>query len=251
MITLAGVVLGTVLPYISPEDLKAYFHFESAKALGIYVGWILGAIVLTVLLSQAIGHALISWGRSIKVKVSSVEYLQEGDKVYFSLRIFNDEKEDLTDCTATLIIAEQYYNSTSSRNILDIINPNASVMSWGISSSDGTVTIPGDHGQRVLNIAYHHSAGRLVFPFQNWTSNPQEANVIYHVKIKIRGKINGEYAYIAPYDGFFRTENYISPPMRVVSGWLADNDEMIEKRESIYGGTPETRFEFLKTDKIN
>lgn len=92
-------------------------------------------------------------------------------------------------------------------------------------------------------------AGRLIFPFYEWTSKPQLANVKYHVIIKINGRLDGEPFKAIKYEGYFISKNYIAPLVPISSGHVGKDGEFIEERKTVYGGTPETWLGFVKRDE--
>ena len=242
-------VLGIILPLIPGENLNAFFRFNSVFELVRYVALIISFLFVLVIASQIIGSTLVYWGRNLKLKVDISEYLQiDSTDPHFSLKVTNREKEDLTDCMATLEAAEQYYTPTVQLDILESVNPNKSAMSWGGGSKSDYVTIPGDKGGKVLNIAHSVNAGQLIFLFHDWQSKPQLANVKYRVSIKINGKIDGESFRAIRYRGCFRTRNYITPVTPVTSYWEGEKGEHIGERSVVYGGQPDTILEFVKCD---
>jgi len=245
-------ILGIVLPLIPSNNLYSFFSFSDENQILLYIGRILLIFLGVVIFFQVLGNVMISLGRNIKVNTEVIEYLQtNSNPQYFSIKIMNHERKDLTDCRATLILVEQFYNPTTILDILENINPNSSLMSWGGGSKNEYVTIPGEGGRKVLNIAYHESVGHLIFPFHEWTSKPQLANVKYHVIIKIEGRLDGEPFKTIRYDGYFRSRNYISPLVPMSSGHIGNDGEFIEERHTVYGGTPETRLEFVKNQEDN
>ncbi len=243
-------ILGIVLPLIPSNNLYTFFSFSDEKQLLLYISKILLIFLVVVIFFQVLGNIMISLGRNIKVNAEIVEYLQtHSTPQYFSIKIVNRERKDLTDCKATLILAEQFYTPTTLLDILEDINPNSSLMSWGGGSKSEFVTIPGESGQKVLNIAYHENAGRLIFPFYEWTSKPQLANVRYHVIIKINGRLDGEPFKAIKYAGYFMSKNYIAPLVPISSGHVGEDGEFIEERNTVYGGTPETWLGFVKREE--
>jgi hypothetical protein len=242
-------ILGIVLPLIPSNNLYAFFSFSDERQLLLYISRILLIFLIVVISFQILGNVMIYWGRNIKVNAEIIEYLQtHSNPQYFSIKILNHERKDLTDCKATLILAEQFYNPTSVLDILEDINPNSSLMSWGGGSHSEYVTVPGESGQKVLNIAYHESAGHIIFPFYEWTSKPQLANVKYHVIIKINGRLDGEPFRAIKYEGYFLSKNYIAPLVPISSGRIGKDGEFTQERKTVHGGTPETWLGFVKRD---
>lgn len=199
-------MLGVILPLIPETNLYSFFSFKNIFELVIYVAFLVFVFIFIITMFHVIGNQLILWGRNIKINVEIKEYIQDNHKPeHISLIIKNNELDDLTDCRATLLIAEELTAPNLTRDILQIINPNDSLMSWGGGSEKESVYIPGEKGRRVLNIARHSSNGQFSFLFYSWTSESQTANLKYHVVIKITGKLNENPFRPIIYDGYFRT----------------------------------------------
>lgn len=240
-------ILGLILPTVPGNNINAFFGFKSAFELFLYVAGIVLLILFVVVMSQVAGIVLIQWGKNLKPKADILEYIQDSSSPrHISLRIINHEKDDLTECRARLIFIEQHYNPTTTIPLLDEVNPNALLMSWGGGSKGQPIIIPGNDGERVLNIGHEGMGGRLVFLFDDWKSDPQLANVKYRVKIKIDGKINGESFKALEYEGCFRSWNYIVPLTPMISYREGEDGEMVEARRTVYGGNSASRLEFLK-----
>lgn len=201
-------LLGVVLPLIPSKNLYTFFAFEDTWGLVSYIGIILTIFIVVVIGSQILGILTIYWGRSIAINANILPYIQTNSHPqHISLKIENHEKEDLIDCRASMTLAEQVVDHST--DILSYINPNDLLMSWGGGSKTEYVTIPGDDGSKVLNIAYvDPKDGELVFLFFGWESHPLKANLNYHISIKIDGKLDDERFKPLKYDGCIRLNKY-------------------------------------------
>lgn len=202
-------MLAVILPLIPETNLYSFFSFKNVFELIFYVVGLTFTFVILSVGFYVIGMLLTSWGRSVKIDVAFNEYIQDNhEPQHISLIIRNNQIDDLTDCRATLLVAEQlnFDRYNPSRDILQIVNPNDSLMSWGGGSQTEYVTIPGEGGRKVLNIACHKGNGRVSFLFHDWESEPQWEGIEYHVIVKLDGRLNGNPFRTITYDGCFKTE---------------------------------------------
>lgn len=127
-------------------------------------------------------------GDEINARIRIEEYPQNaGAEPHLSLRIFNDEKFDLSRCFATLLDLKHFYNPKTIIPIKDEVNPNSLSMSWGSGggSDNEYVTISRNGKDRVLNICKSTGVG-LVFLFHG-----HEKHYSAHGKFMARVEING------------------------------------------------------------
>jgi len=149
--------------------MTAYFRFNTLGELLIYISAILGILFFLMIAFQVFGLALAYRGRQLSIKVEISEYIQPEDFThrYVSLRILNNECEDLTDCFAAVEIAERFYNKNDKTDMLNNINPNHLHLTWG-GGLKGDVIPPGNDWMRILKIGRAEGAkGRFVFIFDD------------------------------------------------------------------------------------
>lgn len=248
LMTLIIGILGVILPNIPQENLTAFFNFDSASELFIYIGIVIGIILSAVIILQLVGFLLVSWGRNIGSNIEVVEYIQrDSNSPYVSLEIVNHEKFDLVECYGTLMEVENYYTLKTKINILDEVNPNRKLLSWGGGSPTESITIPRNHGRKILNIATLTSNGGFVFLFHGWQSGQKSVGK-YRVVVEINGKIDEVPIKPIKYIGCFKSENYITPLTPVTSGRVGKDGEFIAERNVIYGGRPATKLDFIKCE---
>jgi hypothetical protein len=241
-------VLGLIIPNLSKGDISAYFHFNSAEGIFLYVIIILVIIFAAVLIIQIVGNVLIIIGKNIKSNVELIEYIQKHNlPKYVSLEVLNHENTDLLKCYGTLITLELYYSKQTKINLLDEVNPNRRLMSWGAGSESEYVIIPRNNGRKILNIASLTGNGGFIFHFHNWQSSPNMVGR-YHIIIEVNGLIDDIPIKPIIYDGDFMSENYITPIIPTIAYWEGENGKHIGEQTNIHGGEPATRVEFIKPD---
>lgn len=226
-------ILGVVLPLIPSENRNAYFTFNELGDLLIYILGILGILIAFIIIFQVTGLALVQWGRGLAIKVEIHKYIQPEDFThrYVSLKILNNENEDLTDCIVVTEVAERFYNKNDVTDILTNINPNHLSLTWG-GGSKGNVISPGNDGIRVLNIGRAEGAkGKFVFIFNNGYEALEDfANAKYHLVIKLNGKLNGEPFKTIRYETCFRLRNYEQNSIQVefIDYAIALNENLLD-----------------------
>jgi len=207
------------------------------------------AIVVVIMVWQIYNlQNVISKHNTIRIAKITMEEKIQGTEPYASLVVRNDEAVDLISCFGTLKKLEHYYNPSTILPILDEINPNKNLLSWGGGSPSEYVSIPRNSGEKVLNLA-KVIGGRLSFIFYGQESH-QHSPGIYHIVVEMNGLIEDTPIQPIIYDGHLELINRIMTATRVDSYWEGDDGEEIDRTSRIQPPSLFTVLRFIKSENV-